>query len=80
MLSSVLKSERAIATNILIMRTFVQLRHALSETVRLSHRVDEIERRVGDQDAVLDDILDALKALEEPGPETAREIGFRAKT
>jgi len=80
MLSSVLRSERAIAANILIMRTFVQLRHALSETARLGYRFDEIERRVDDQGAVLDDVLEALKALEEPGPEPQREIGFHANT
>ena len=45
MLSSVLRSERAIAVNILIMRTFVQLRRALHETTRLALRVDAIERR-----------------------------------
>ena len=39
MLSSVLRSERAIAANILIMRTFVQFRQALSETARLGHRI-----------------------------------------
>jgi len=40
MLSSALRSERAIAANILIMRTIVQLRQALSETARLGHRID----------------------------------------
>ena len=78
MLSSVLHSERAIAVNILIMRTFVQLRRALSETTRLGHRIDEIERRVDDHGTVLDEILDALEALEHTEPDTGREIGFHS--
>ncbi len=80
MLSSVLRSRRAIAANILIMRTFVELRRALSETARLGDRVDQIERRVDDQGAVLDDVIDALQALEDPRPKTQREIGFRPRS
>ena len=80
MLSSVLRSERAIAVNILIVRTFVQLRHTLIETARLGHRIDAIERRVDIQGAIMDDILEALHSLEQPPPERRREIGFRANT
>jgi len=47
MLSSVLRSERAIAANILIMRTFVQLRQALSETARLGHRISGTAPEIG---------------------------------
>jgi hypothetical protein len=66
MLSSVLRSERAIAVNILIMRTFVQLRHALNETTELGHRIDGIERRIDVHGAALADVLKALRALERP--------------
>ena len=76
MLSSVLNSERAIAANILIMRTFVQLRRAMSETAELGRRVDNIERRIDSHESVLGDILDALRALEQPEPERRRQIGF----
>ncbi|HEV2249670.1 MAG TPA: ORF6N domain-containing protein [Candidatus Limnocylindria bacterium] len=80
MLSSVLRSERAVAVNILIMRTFVQLRRTFSQTTELGHRVDEIEQRIESHDAVLGDILNALRALERPTPQKRREIGFRTKT
>ena len=76
MLSSVLRSEHAIAANILIMRTFVQLRQTLTETARLGHRIDVIERRVDVQGAALDEILAALQGLEDPTAEGRREIGF----
>ena len=76
MLSSVLRSERAIAANILIIRTFIQLRRAISETAELGRRVDSIERRIDTHDTLLGDILEALQALEQPDPERRHQIGF----
>ncbi len=80
MLSSVLHSDRAVAVNILIMRTFVQLRRAVSETKELGHRVDSLEREVDEHGAVLDQILEALRALESSSPGDRHEIGFRPRT
>jgi ORF6N domain len=80
MLSSVLRSERAIAVNILVMRTFVHLRRSLNETAELGHRVDEIEHQIDSHDAILRDVLEALRALERPAPQKRREIGFQSKT
>ena len=80
MLSSVLRSERAVAVNILIMRTFVQLRRAVSETKELGRRINGIERRIDIHGAMLDQILEALRALESPSAKTRREIGFRNET
>ena len=79
MLSTVLNSERAVAVNILIMRTFVQLRRTLSDTAELGQRVDGLERQVGVHGAVLTDVLKALRALERPAPQKRREIGFQPK-
>ena len=76
MLSSVLRSERAVAVNILIMRTFVQLRRTLSETAELGRRVDSIERGIDTHDTLLGDILEALQALEQPDPKRRHQIGF----
>ena len=79
MLSTVLRSARAIAVNILIMRTFVQVRRTLMETTELGRRVDGIERRIDVHGAVLQDVLSALRALERPAPQKRREIGFAPK-
>src|SRR5215813_9539345 len=43
MLSSVLKSERAVEVNIQIMRTFVRLREMLASNETLIERLDELE-------------------------------------
>jgi hypothetical protein len=47
MLSSVLRSKRAVRMNIRIMRAFVQLREILSTHKELAHKLAELERRIG---------------------------------
>jgi ORF6N domain len=47
MLSGVLRSERAIAVNIEIMRAFVELRRAASSYAAIEERLKEIEREIG---------------------------------
>ena len=46
MLSSVLKSDRAIKVNIAIMRAFVKLRQTLESNRELAQKFSELERRV----------------------------------
>jgi hypothetical protein len=46
MLSSVLKSTRAVSVNIEIMRTFVRIRQFLAGHVDLVRRLDELERNM----------------------------------
>jgi hypothetical protein len=75
-----LRSERAVAVNILIMRTFVELRRATSETKDLAHRLDGLERQVDNHGAILEQVLEALRALEVPQAASDREIGFRPQT
>jgi hypothetical protein len=45
MLSSVLRSERAVLVNIEIMRAFVRLRELLASHVELARRLDELEKK-----------------------------------
>jgi hypothetical protein len=75
MLSSVLRSKRAIGVNIAIMRAFVRLRAILSSHVELSRRLDELERKSDAQFKVVFDSLRKLMAPDRPGPKT--RIGFR---
>jgi hypothetical protein len=78
MLSSVLNSRRAIAANILIMRTFVQLRRAQGQYAELRDQIAELARKVHGHDELLDEILSALEALAAPPPSPSRPLGFRA--
>ncbi len=53
MLSSVLRSEKAIRVNIAIMRAFVALRHFASTYAELSEKVGELEKALADVNEVL---------------------------
>jgi hypothetical protein len=74
MLSSVLRSERAVQVNIAIMRTFVKLREMLSSHRDLARRLDEMETRY---DAKFRVVFDAIRALIESPVPSKRTIGFR---
>ncbi len=78
MLSSVLNSRRAIAVNILIMRTFVQLRRAEGLYAELRQQLGKLAQRVEGHDELLSEILSALEALAQPPITPPRPIGFRA--
>ena|SRR2546428_2261040 len=77
MLSSVLRSPRAIAANIAIMRTFVQLRYMVTANTQLSKKLDELERRVSGHDEAIRGIINAIRDLAaRPAPKPQRRIGF----
>ena len=73
MLSSVLKSPRAIAVNIEIMRAFVRLRQILSGNTELALRLDELESRYDSQFKL---VFDAIKQLMTPPDKPKKAIGF----
>ena len=73
MLSSVLKSTRAIQVNIEIMRTFVRLRRIRSESADLSRRLDDLEQHYDEQFKA---VFDALRQLMAPPQKPGRPIGF----
>ena len=73
MLSSVLRSERAVAVNIQIMRTFVRLRELLASHADLARRLDELEKKYDKQFAV---VFDAIRQLMTPPKEARREFGY----
>jgi len=76
MLSSVLRSARAITVNIAIMRAFVRLRELAAANTDLGKKLDELERRVGGHDEAIAGIVRAIRELAAPSPATRRRIGF----
>jgi hypothetical protein len=74
MLSSVLRSQRAVQVNIEIMRAFVRLRRILAAHADLAARLDELEERY---DARFKTVFDAIRSLMTPVSRTRRRIGFR---
>lgn len=75
MLSSVLRSERAVQVNIEIMRAFVRLRRILSEHTEISQRLDELEDRYDGQFKL---VFDAIRQLMTPAQGNKNPIGFTA--
>jgi hypothetical protein len=73
----VLRSPRAIAANIAIMRTFVHLRYIAATSTKLSEKLDELERRVSGHDAAIGGIIQAIRDLAAPpAMKPKRRIGF----
>lgn len=79
MLSSVLRSRRAVNVNIEIMRAFVRLRRALALSAELGRRLDEAEKRLGSHDEQFIQVIRAIRQLmDAPPPAKRRRIGFHA--
>ena len=79
MLSSVLKSDRAVKVNIAIMRAFVRLRGVLETNRKLAGKFAELEKRVRKHDERIDAILEAIRQLMAPPEKPRREIGFHMR-
>jgi hypothetical protein len=77
MLSSVLRSKRAIQVNIAVMRAFVKLRQILSTHKELAQKLRELEYKIGEHDQAIQGIFEAIRQLTTPPPEKPKaRIGF----
>ena len=65
MLSSVLKSKRAIKINIAIMRVFVEMRKFFMSHQELQIKISEIAEQVGEHDQYIRTLYDYLKSFDE---------------
>lgn len=79
MLSSVLRSQRAIQMNIAIMRAFVKLREILSTNKELAYTLKELEAKIEKHDEEIQAIFEAIHRLMQPGEKPKRQIGFRVE-
>ena len=76
MLSSVLRSKRAVNVNIEIMRAFVRLRQFLSAHKELKQKLEEMEMKYDEQFQV---VFEAIRQLMTPPDPPRKRIGFEAK-
>ncbi|MGH7827439.1 MAG: ORF6N domain-containing protein [Candidatus Binatia bacterium] len=76
MLSSVLRSTRAVHVNIEIMRTFVRLRQILASNATLARKLEALEKKY---DAQFKVVFDAIRQLMTPPEPKRRKIGFLVK-
>ena len=63
MLSGILNSDKAIKMNIAIMRAFVAIRQLTLQEMDLKTQLKEIKERIGEHDAQLNGIYDAIENL-----------------
>ena len=63
MLSGILNSDKAINMNIAIMRAFVEVRRIIFKQNDLKEQMKEIRERLGEHDAQLNHIYDAMENL-----------------
>jgi hypothetical protein len=73
MLSSVLRSTRAIQVNIEVMRAFVRLRRMLQQNAELASKLAALEKKYNAQFRV---VFDAIRELMAPPTKAKRPIGF----
>jgi hypothetical protein len=76
MLSSVLRSPRAVQVNIAIMRAFVRLREMLLTNADLARKLGDLERKY---DSQFKAVFDAIRQLMTPPQPPRPEIGFHVK-
>jgi predicted ATP-grasp superfamily ATP-dependent carboligase len=75
MLSSVLRSPRAVQVNIAIMRAFVRLREIMATNKDVARKLEKLEKKYDSQFQI---VFEAIRQLMAPTPEAARKghIGF----
>jgi uncharacterized membrane protein len=76
MLSSVLRSKRAVQVNIEITRAFVRLRQLLATNKELAEKLTDLERKIGTHDEQIQAIFEAIRQLMTPPEPKKRKIGF----
>lgn len=78
MLSSVLKSKRAVNVNILIIKVFIKMREMLRNNHQLEKKMNELERKLGVHDEELKSIVNVIRQLIAPPQKPKRKIGFHS--
>jgi hypothetical protein len=79
MLSSVLRSERAVEVNIAIMRVFVRLRRMAATNQEFARKLALLEQKYEEHDAQILGVFEAIRELMTPeSPHPKHRIGFAA--
>lgn len=79
MLSSILRSPRAVQVNVAIMRVFVRLRETLASHRELARKLDELEPKIEAHDDGIRTLFEAIRELAAAPEKPGREIGFHVR-
>ena len=79
MLSGILNSDRAISVNIQIMRIFTKIRAMFTDTLRLKLEIEEIRKKVQNQDKNIELVFSCLDELiiKQENTPPRRRIGYK---
>jgi hypothetical protein len=78
MAAAVLNSKRAIEMSIFVVRAFVRMRAVLALNHHVVAKLSELESRLDNHDAELQELIEAIRELMTPLPANNRRIGFEA--
>ena len=73
---ALLKSERAIEVNILIMRAFVRLREIISTHKKVEEKLKDLENKLKEHDDQIIQIIQIINQLITPVEKSKKKIGF----
>jgi hypothetical protein len=78
MAATILRSERAVAMSLYVVRAFVRMREELSTNAVILRRLAETDKKLLEHDFVLQDIVEKLLPLLNPPSDSPpkRRIGF----
>jgi hypothetical protein len=76
MAATVLNSERAIEMSVFVVLAFVRMRRAIAENRHILTKLAELENRLENHDADIQDLMDAIRELMSPEEPNPRRIGF----
>jgi phage regulator Rha-like protein len=79
MLSSVLNSKQAIAVNIQIIRVFTKMRELISSNKEILMKLEQLEKKVGNNSDDIEEIFSALKDLINPDLIPRKVVGYKWK-
>ena len=78
MAATVLNSERAIEMSVFVVLAFVRMRRSIVENRHILTKLAELERRLENHDADIQDLMDAIRELMAPSEPSQSHIGFQA--
>jgi ORF6N domain len=76
MAATVLNSKRAIEMSVFVVRAFVQMRQAVVVNQHVVSKLSELENRLDNHDADIQELVEAIRELIAPLPANHRRIGF----
>ena len=76
MAATVLNSKKAVKMSIFVVRAFVRMREALATNQKIVAKLKDLEKRVGDHDGDIQEIVAAIRELMKPPAAPGRKIGF----